>query len=39
MEGIGIIPDIEVDLDTIAFKRDFTDTQLNRALQYVRTGN
>ena len=39
LESIGIIPDFEVDLDTIAFKRDFTDTQLNRALQYVRTGN
>ena len=39
LESIGITPDIEVGLDTIAFKRDFTDTQLNRALQYVRTGN
>ena len=39
LESIGITPDFEVDLDTIAFKRDFTDTQLNRALQYVRTGN
>ena len=39
MEGVGIIPDVEVDLDVAAFKRDYTDTQLNRALQYVRTGN
>lgn len=39
MEGVGITPDIEVDLDTTAFDRDYTDSQLNRALQYVRTGN
>lgn len=38
MEGVGITPDIEVDLDTVAFKTSLTDTQFDRALQYIRTG-
>ena len=38
-EGIGIEPDIEVDLDVNLFNAKAGDTQLERALQYIRTGN
>jgi C-terminal processing protease CtpA/Prc len=38
VEGNGIQPDIEVDLDVAQFKQG-RDTQLERALQYIRTGN
>lgn len=39
LEGIGITPDIEVNLDTKQFQLTGKDTQLDRALQYIRTGN
>jgi C-terminal processing protease CtpA/Prc len=39
LEGVGIDPDIEVDLDTKLFNANTKDTQLERALQYIRTGN
>ena len=39
LEGVGIEPDIEVDLDTKLFNANTSDTQLERALQYIRTGN
>ena len=38
LEGIGITPDIEVNLDEKLFKSNGKDTQLDRALQYIRTG-
>lgn len=38
VEGNGIQPDIDVDLDVAQFKQG-RDTQLERALQYIRTGN
>lgn len=39
VEGIGIQPDIEVNLDEAKFKATGQDTQLDRALQFLRTGN
>ena len=39
IEGEGITPDIEVDLDEAMFNANGKDTQLDRALQYIRTGN
>ena len=39
IEGEGITPDIEVDLDEATFMATGRDTQLDRALQYIRTGN
>ena len=36
-EGIGITPDIEVPLDPELLKQG-RDSQLERALQYIRTG-
>ena len=39
LEGIGIDPEIEVDLDKTLFDANGGDTQLERALQYIRTGN
>ena len=39
IEGIGITPDIEVDLDANLFEATGQDTQLDRALQFIRTGN
>ena len=37
---IGITPDIEVTLDSDAWKEGYgPDSQLDRALQYIRTGN
>ena len=38
IEGVGVTPDIEVDLDTKLFETTGRDTQLDRALQYIRTG-
>ena len=39
IEGEGIAPDIEVDFDEATFKATGRDTQLDRALQFLRTGN
>ena len=39
LEGIGITPDIEVALDWNLKKNQGRDTQLERALQFIRTGN
>lgn len=39
LEGIGITPDIQVDLDQNLYKTTGRDTQLERALQFIRTGN
>lgn len=38
-EGVGVEPDIEVGFDLELFRSTFHDSQLDRALQYVRTGN
>ena len=38
-EGVGIEPDIEVDLDVDLFNTTGCDTQLERALQYIENGN
>lgn len=38
-EGIGVEPDIEVALDEAAYTATGRDSQLDRALQYIRTGN
>lgn len=39
MEGIGVTPDIEEQLDSALYESTGRDTQLERALQYIRTGN
>ena len=39
IEGEGITPDIEVDFDEATFRATGKDSQLDRALQYIRTGN
>ncbi len=39
LEGYGVTPDIEVDLDADQFKTTGFDSQLDRALKYIRTGN
>jgi hypothetical protein len=40
LDGIGITPDMEVTLDSDAWKKGHgPDSQLDRALQYIRTGN
>lgn len=39
LDGYGVEPDIEVDFDKDEYKNTGYDTQLNRALQYIRTGN
>ena len=39
LEGVGVTPDIEVDLDVNLLETTGRDTQLDRALQYIRTGN
>lgn len=39
LEGVGITPDIEVALDAQLFSTTGRDTQLDRALQFIRTGN
>ena len=38
-EGVGVEPDIEVDFDVDLFYSTGYDTQLERALQYIETGN
>ena len=38
LEGIGVTPDIEVQLDQQLLQSTGRDTQLERALQYIRTG-
>ena len=39
IETQGITPDIEVDFDVTQFQTTGRDSQLDRALQYIRTGN
>ena len=39
LEGYGITPDVEVDFDAMEFFTSGRDTQLDRALQFIRTGN
>ena len=39
IEGEGITPDIEVDFDDKLFQSTGRDSQLERALQYVTSGN
>ena len=39
LEGYGITPDIEVALDIDQFHTNGKDSQLDRALQFIRTGN
>ena len=38
-EGVGLTPDIEVDLDVTQYQATGRDTQLERALQFCTTGN
>jgi hypothetical protein len=38
LEGIGVTPDIEVDLDSKQHRATGQDSQLDRALQYIRNG-
>ncbi|MBO4742868.1 MAG: hypothetical protein J5533_04465 [Bacteroidales bacterium] len=38
LESYGVTPDIEVDLDITRFQTDGKDSQLDRALQFIRTG-
>ena len=39
LEGVGVTPDIEVQLDQQLLQATGRDSQLERALQYIRTGN
>ena len=39
LDGYGVTPDIEVNLDLIQYLTTGKDTQLDRALQYIRNGN
>ena len=39
LEGSGVEPDIVVDFDQNVYENTGHDTQLDRALQYIRTGN
>ena len=39
LEGVGVTPDIEVDLDVKQLRNTGKDTQLDRALQFIRNGN
>lgn len=39
LEGYGVEPDIVVDFDQNVYENTGHDTQLDRALQYIRTGN
>ena len=39
LEGVGVTPDIEVQLDQQLLQTTGRDSQLERALQYIRTGN
>jgi len=38
-EGVGVEPDIEVDFDKDLFTTTGRDTLLERALQYIETGD
>ena len=38
LEGVGISPDIEVNFDMSLFESNGRDTQLERALQFIRSG-
>lgn len=38
IEANGLIPDIQLDLDVTLFNSTGQDTQLDRALQYISTG-
>lgn len=38
LEGVGISPDIEVDFDMPVFESTGRDIQLERALQFIRSG-
>lgn len=38
-EGVGIMPDIEVDYDPALFSAQGRDSQLERAMQFLNTGN
>ena len=38
LEGVGVTPDIEVDLNVALLKTFGRDSQLERALEYIRTG-
>ena len=38
LEGVGVVPDIEVDFDDKQFLATGKDSQLERALQYIRNG-
>ena len=39
LEGVGVTPDIEVAYDPVLFKNTKQDSQIDRALQFIRTGN
>lgn len=39
LEGVGVFPDIEAPLDMDFYNTTGRDSQLERALQYIRTGN
>ncbi len=39
LEAKGVEPDIEVDFDLALYKNEGRDSQIERALQYIRTGN
>lgn len=39
LEGVGIMPDIEAPLDMDLYNSTGRDSQLERSLQYIRTGN
>ena len=38
LEGVGVTPDIDVDLDADLLEDDGRDTQLERAIQFLNTG-
>jgi C-terminal processing protease CtpA/Prc len=39
LEGVGVTPDIEVDFNVSLYTTTGRDTQLERALQFITTGN
>ena len=39
LEGVGLTPDIEVDFNVSLYTSTGRDTQLERVLQYITTGN
>ena len=38
LEGVGVTPDIEVELDVTTFETTFVDSQLERAIDYIKNG-